>query len=361
MAQTGDWPVTWRSRPWLGRRVTDKSGRYVESLDVDQRHDHHRVRQGRQRQDHRRISCRSSRSSMRTATSCGCCGQSEPAGRDATSTRVAPRLRHDSDTGTTGLSDKHMPASCRAWLRRLGLIEQGWQSGISAGPGKAPACRGLAFCTAYACIPGFSAEMTACDAPLGGLALSQALALAPARRLPGWVSRELDFIFSNHRILVGLEIREQLGSRLGGSSRPSSRRVVDSRAARRARFCLARLTETAIPARVGRRHWLVAGWFVLLAGSRSRPTRPGSQLPSLPAKTPHGACAAVVPAHRDRAGGSPALAVLSCFSARGRGATAQLAAGTAGVAIVASSWLRPSGMPSIESEAAPAAHPRRIS
>ena len=33
-AQTGDWPVTWSKRPRLAAVLTDKSGRYVESLDV---------------------------------------------------------------------------------------------------------------------------------------------------------------------------------------------------------------------------------------------------------------------------------------------------------------------------------------
>ena len=37
-AQTGEWPVDLRrSGPRLGRPSTDKSGRYVESLDVDRR------------------------------------------------------------------------------------------------------------------------------------------------------------------------------------------------------------------------------------------------------------------------------------------------------------------------------------
>ena len=55
---------------------------------------------------------------------------------------------------------------------------------------------------------------------LRGLAMSQALALAFLAGVPlAWVARELEFIFSNHRILVGLRIQEQLGSRAGRAAR----------------------------------------------------------------------------------------------------------------------------------------------
>ena len=102
---------------------------------------------------------------------------------------------------------------------------------------------------------------------LRGLAMSQALALGFLLGCLAWVARELEFIFSNHRILVGLRIQDQLGSRLGVQLAGffAAAWFIHALLGVLA-FMLARLTESAIPARVAHRHWLVAGWFVLLVG-----------------------------------------------------------------------------------------------
>ena len=102
---------------------------------------------------------------------------------------------------------------------------------------------------------------------LRGLLLSQVLAVGFLLGCLAWVARELEFIFSNHRILVGLRIQDQLGSTLG-------LRLVGFLAAAWfihallgvLAFLLARLTESAIAARVASRRLLVAAWFVLLVG-----------------------------------------------------------------------------------------------
>lgn len=102
---------------------------------------------------------------------------------------------------------------------------------------------------------------------LRGFALSQALALGLLLACLGWVARELEFIFSNHRILVGLRVQDQLGSTL-------NKQLVGFFAAAwlvhamlgAIAFLLARSTESALPAALQRRHWLVVGWFIVLAG-----------------------------------------------------------------------------------------------
>lgn len=102
---------------------------------------------------------------------------------------------------------------------------------------------------------------------LRGLLLSQVLALGWLLGCLAWVARELEFIFSNHRILVGLRIQDQFGSRLGLQLLAflAAAWFVHALVGVVA-FLMARLTESALPAHVARRRWLVAGWFVLLVG-----------------------------------------------------------------------------------------------
>lgn len=102
---------------------------------------------------------------------------------------------------------------------------------------------------------------------LRGFLLSQVLALGWLLGCLAWVTRELEFIFSNHRILVGLRIQDQLGSRLGLQLLAflAAAWLVHALIGVLA-FLMARLTESALPAHVARRRWLVAGWFVLLVG-----------------------------------------------------------------------------------------------
>jgi hypothetical protein len=100
-----------------------------------------------------------------------------------------------------------------------------------------------------------------------GFWLGQVLALGLLAGCLAWVARELEFIFSNHRILVALRIQDQLGSSLG-------LRIAGFLGAAwllhalfgALAFGLARLTESALPARIAGRYLLVAGWFVLLTG-----------------------------------------------------------------------------------------------
>jgi len=102
---------------------------------------------------------------------------------------------------------------------------------------------------------------------LRGLLLSQVLALGWLLGCLAWVARELEFIFSNHRILVGLRIQDQLGSRLGLQLMAflTAAWFVHALVGVLA-FLLARLTESALPARSVGRRWLVAAWFVLFVG-----------------------------------------------------------------------------------------------
>lgn len=104
--------------------------------------------------------------------------------------------------------------------------------------------------------------------PWAGFALSQLLAIALLATCLWWVSREAGFIFANHRILVALNIRDQMGSLLG-------RQLAAFAAAAwlihallgLAAFALARLTEIACEGRaIGRREWLICGWFAVLTG-----------------------------------------------------------------------------------------------
>jgi hypothetical protein len=104
--------------------------------------------------------------------------------------------------------------------------------------------------------------------PWAGFALSQLLGVALLATCLWWVSREAGFIFANHRILAALDIREQIGSLLG-------RQLAAYAAAAwlihallgLAAFALARLTEAACRGRtIGRREWLICGWFAVLTG-----------------------------------------------------------------------------------------------
>lgn len=100
-----------------------------------------------------------------------------------------------------------------------------------------------------------------------GFFLGQVLAVALLAGNLAWVARELEFIFSNHRILVALRIQEQLGSSLGLRIAAFLGAAWLVHAALGAlAFVLAKLTESALPARVAGRRLLVAGWFVLLTG-----------------------------------------------------------------------------------------------
>lgn len=100
-----------------------------------------------------------------------------------------------------------------------------------------------------------------------GFALGQVLALGLLAGCLIWVARELEFIFSNHRILVALRIQDQLGSRLGLQLLGflAAAWLVHALLGAFA-FWLARLSESAFSPPVARRRWLVAGWFVTLAG-----------------------------------------------------------------------------------------------
>ncbi len=100
-----------------------------------------------------------------------------------------------------------------------------------------------------------------------GFLLGQVLALALLLGCLAWVARELEFIFSNHRILVSLRIQDQLGSRLGLQLLAFLAAAWFVHALLGAlAYGLARLTESAVSTQVARRHWLVAGWFAVLTG-----------------------------------------------------------------------------------------------
>ena len=113
MAQTGDWPVD-LVEAGLGSAaaLTDKAGRYVESLDVTNGTITIAYGKDVERRRSTAQSCRSSRWSTRTATSCGSAASRDRPTR-RTPTRAARGTGTDSDGRHDDLSDKHMPASCR--------------------------------------------------------------------------------------------------------------------------------------------------------------------------------------------------------------------------------------------------------
>ncbi len=138
-----------------------------------------------------------------------------------------------------------------------------------------------------------------------------------------WVARELEFIFSNHRILVGLRVQDHLGSTLGRQLAAFfAARVVRSRAARRARFH-ARAADRIGDSRRDLRTvigWSPA-WFV--AARRARHRRQRDLVPSFPlCRRRHRMASA-----RWRAVCPIAIALAvtglvacwSCFSSQGRG------------------------------------------
>jgi arylsulfatase A-like enzyme len=101
-----------------------------------------------------------------------------------------------------------------------------------------------------------------------GLALAEGLALAFFAACLWWVVREVEIVLANDRIMSSLSVERALGSALG-------RQLAAFAAAALLVhlvfgclvFGLARLTEAAFPRGAGaRRGWLVAGWFVGLAG-----------------------------------------------------------------------------------------------
>ena len=124
MAQTGDWPADLaEAGPWLGRRADRQVGPLcrvarrrptARSRSCTARTSTRRSRAdpvdpaARQRERRRRVDVRQVRSAGRHLRQLG-------------RRRRLPALIR---AGTTDLSDKHMPASCRAWLRRLGLMLQ---------------------------------------------------------------------------------------------------------------------------------------------------------------------------------------------------------------------------------------------
>lgn len=101
-----------------------------------------------------------------------------------------------------------------------------------------------------------------------GLVLSQLLALAFLACCLWWIMREVELILPNDRIIASLSIEQDLGKVLArqlfvfGAALLLCHALLGLIA-----FALMRLTEAAFPRALrARRGWMVAGWFVLLAG-----------------------------------------------------------------------------------------------
>lgn len=110
--------------------------------------------------------------------------------------------------------------------------------------------------------------MSLADRRWSGLALSQILALGLFAACLWWVAREVEIVLASDRILSSLSVERALGSTLGRQIAvfAVAALLVHALAGLLA-FALARLTEAAFPGGIlASRHWLVAGWFAVLAG-----------------------------------------------------------------------------------------------
>ncbi len=101
-----------------------------------------------------------------------------------------------------------------------------------------------------------------------GLGLSLTLALVFLLGCLAWMLREVELLFANDGVTAALSIEQGLGRALVlplaafGAALTLVHAIVGLLA-----FALARLAESAFPDRViARRPWMIAGWFVLLAG-----------------------------------------------------------------------------------------------
>jgi|SRR5688572_28132270 type IV pilus assembly protein PilA len=112
-AQVGDWPVTLQEAGLGSAVLTDKQGRYVESLDIDPAGGTMIITYGRDANDKiQGISLGLQPYANANGDVVWRCGESNAPGAPATATLGATTSADSA--GVTGLSDKHMPASCRA-------------------------------------------------------------------------------------------------------------------------------------------------------------------------------------------------------------------------------------------------------
>lgn len=103
---------------------------------------------------------------------------------------------------------------------------------------------------------------------VGAFTLGQALALAFLAGCLWWVARQNGWVLESHRILVSVGSQQQLGGTVVRELAAFAAAAWFVHALLGiAAALLALLTERAFPRGVGaRRGWLVAGWFILLAG-----------------------------------------------------------------------------------------------
>jgi len=113
MAQTGDWPVDLLEAGLGSAVLTDKSGRYVDSLDVT--NGTITIVYGKDVNEKVNGKILSIQPLVNeNGDVVWMCGLSNQPDATYVNSGGAGGTGTDSDTGTTDLSDKHMPASCRS-------------------------------------------------------------------------------------------------------------------------------------------------------------------------------------------------------------------------------------------------------
>ena len=112
-AQVGDWPVTCR-KPGLARpsSPTSRAAMSSRSTSIRRRNDDHHVRPRCERQDPGHLARRIQPYANANGDVVWRCGESNAPATPATATMGATTSARYA--GVTGLTDKHMPASCRA-------------------------------------------------------------------------------------------------------------------------------------------------------------------------------------------------------------------------------------------------------
>ena len=266
MAQTGDWPVdAGRSRPRLSAaharqagslchgRSTSRTARSTSSYGHDAnakiQGSHLAIQPLVNDERRRRVALRQCRMRRRT-----------PATPDAGAVR----------TDSAATASRRCPTStCRPRAARASAVRNRLDgiAGNRAGPGKAPACRGLAFCASvigwsrtHECTGAIASQRLGrhCLEPAARLALPRGLLLV------GGAGGRLRL-----RQPASPDVRQRRASTSGRSSPANSPCLPAqpgscTRSSARSSAALALLTEAAFPRGVGaRRRLLVAGWFMI--------------------------------------------------------------------------------------------------